>query len=500
MGTRPALALVFALVATACSTDSQSVERPPAMQATYAAAPCPSVQPHIKALETAKCGVLTVPENRTKKNGRTIRLVVATIPAQSSNKKTDPIVFLEGGPGDTALGGADFLVAARVNRDRDVIILTQRGTLYADLPLTCPEIDEFNRRAVSMVYDAESTGKQQVAATRECHDRLVTAGHDLSAYNTTENAADVADLRKAMGVQEWNLYGFSYGTILAQAVMRDHPEGVRSVMIDSVVPADLVTLAGTWSQFAEAFNNMFRGCEAQPDCRRRYPDLASTLNRLVNELEAKPLTVVANPPQGGPPTQVVIDGGALLNVLLGVPFSMVPSVITELAKGNPAPLAEARAASSQPLDPPLGLGMQLSTICAEWIPFAPESEVVEAGKKVLPTYPDSVLRQAPQLPFAYDNCRVWDVPKASERMRQVPTNSIPTLVINGTFDPKTAPTWAKHVADRIPNAIFVAIPGAGHWSSARSPCANDVIASFYNDPTGKPDLTCVQALKVPPFA
>jgi hypothetical protein len=81
------------------------------------------------------------------------------------------------------------------------------------------------------------------------------------------------------------------------------------------------------------------------------------------------------------------------------------------------------------------------------------------------------LRQAPQLPFAHDNCRVWDVPKASERLRQVPTNSIPTLVLNG-----------------------------GHWSSARSPCANDVIASFYNDPTRKPDLSCVQALKAPPFA
>jgi pimeloyl-ACP methyl ester carboxylesterase len=470
------------------------------MQATYAAVPCPSVQPPIKALAIAACGVLTVPESRTKNNGRTIRLVVATIPAQSSSKKPDPIVFLDGGPGDTGLGGADFLVAARVNRDRDIIILTQRGTLYADPPLTCHEIDEYNMQAVSMAYDAKSTGQRQVAATRQCHDRLVKAGHDLSAYNTTENAADVADLRKAMGIREWNLYGLSYGTILAQAMMRDHPEGVRSVVIDSVVPPDLVTLGWFWPQLAEALNNMFRECASQSDCRRRYPDLPNTLNRLVNELEANPLRMIANPPQGGPPAQVVIDGGALINVLLGLPPRLVPSVITELAKGNPRPLAEARAASSQPLDPPLGLGMQLSTICAEWIPFADDSQIRTAGKKVLPRYPDSVLSQAPQLPFAYDNCRVWDVPKASEHLRQIPTNSIPTLVINGTFDSKTAPTWAKYVADRIPNATFMAIPGAGHWSSAHSPCANDVIASFYGDPMRKPDLSCVQALKVPPFA
>jgi pimeloyl-ACP methyl ester carboxylesterase len=85
-------------------------------------------------------------------------------------------------------------------------------------------------------------------------------------------------------------------------------------------------------------------------------------------------------------------------------------------------------------------------------------------------------------------------------LRQVPTNSIPTLVINGTFDSKTAPGREKHVADMISNSTVMAIPGAGHWSSARSPCANDVIASFYNDPTRKPDPSCVQALKAPPFA
>jgi pimeloyl-ACP methyl ester carboxylesterase len=271
-------------------------------------------------------------------------------------------------------------------------------------------------------------------------------------------------------------------------------------MIDSVVPPDEVAPPAFWAQLAQAFTTLFRECEAQPECRQRYPGLENTFTRLVNELEAKPLTITANPPQGGPPAQVVIDGGALVNWLLAFPFNGAPSAITELANGNPTQVAEARAAGSQPLDPPFGHGLTFSTICAEWAAWADESEVLEEGKKVLPEYPDSVLRQPPQLPFLYDECRVWNVPKAPQRMREISTNSIPTLVVGGTFDAKTSTLWSKHVADTIPNATYMELPGAGHWSSARSPCANDVIAAFYDDPAKPPDMACVEALTVPPFA
>ena len=75
------------------------------------------------------------------------------------------------------------------------------------------------------------------AATVACHDRLVDDGVALDSYNTAENAADIADLRVAMGIEEWDLYGVSYGTALALTVLRDHPEGVRSVVLDSVSAA-----------------------------------------------------------------------------------------------------------------------------------------------------------------------------------------------------------------------------------------------------------------------
>jgi hypothetical protein len=71
--------------------------------------------------------------------------------------------------------------------------MDQRGDVDTQPELTCEEIDEFNIDAIGLPYDSPATEEKHVAATQACHDRLVAEGSDLSAYNTTENAADFAD-------------------------------------------------------------------------------------------------------------------------------------------------------------------------------------------------------------------------------------------------------------------------------------------------------------------
>jgi pimeloyl-ACP methyl ester carboxylesterase len=348
LGVAVAAGLLAACSSGSKSATSTSTTTKSTVAAKFEPGPCPTPQPPVDALKATHCGVLVVPENRTKDNGRTIKLTVATLPAKAANKQPDPIVYLEGGPGGDALGAIEFLEAGGINRDRDVIVVTQRGTPDADPQLTCPEVDAFNARAVGLVYDAPSTGTEHVAATKACHDRLVNAGIDLSAYNTPEDAADIADLRTAMGFQQMNLYGTSYGTYVALTALRTHPEGIRSVMIDSVVPPDTGSLSGTWKSVQEATANLFKACNAQPACQQRYPNLADEWNGLVTDLEAKPVTTTVTPPGGSAPVKVVIDGGALINWLTAVPFVQAPAAIDALAKGNPALVATRIAAATVP--------------------------------------------------------------------------------------------------------------------------------------------------------
>ena len=214
-GTIVALSAV-AVVVGACQASSGSTAP------TYKPAPCPN--PIVAGAAQFDlgagfdCGYLMVTENRERPSARTTRIPVARLRAQSPNPKPDPIVFLAGGPGGSGL--LQQSAALGWNADRDVIFISQRGTLKTDPFLSCPEIDEFTARSAHPVMTDPATSAASAAATSGCRNRNAREGWDLSAYNTTENAADVADLRTALGIDEWNVYGLSYGTNLALQLLR----------------------------------------------------------------------------------------------------------------------------------------------------------------------------------------------------------------------------------------------------------------------------------------
>lgn len=506
------LAMVLTLACAACGSDSSRNPPPPSPPAPvprFQAGACPSSVASLPALANAECGRLVVPENRQENNGKTVQLPVAIIPSIMQPPTQPPIFHFAGGPGGDALGDAEFLVPAGLNQDRDLIIMGQRGTLDTEPQLTCPEIDEFNARSVGLVYDAPSTGVEHVAATKACRDRLAAEGVDLSAYNTTENMDDFLDLRKVLHITDWSIYSYSYGTYLALTIMREHPEGIQSVVLDSVVPPGVASLGWTWSNLGEAFNNLFDACAAQSACASKYGDLRSVFTSEVQQLEAHPLTTTGTYSPSVPPFKVVLDGGALVNWLVaaGPDFTKVPSAIYQLAQGNPAQIANGRAALAQPCDSfpavpcksTFGYGLTYGVFCSEWVPFEPQSEILAKGLLVFPTYPHSVLRQAPQLPFETEDCAVWDVPAAPPSIREVTTSDIPTLIVAGSFDAKTSPMWAKYAARTLPNSTTIVIPGVGHWATPQSPCAQKVVASFLADPNLPPDTSCVSKLTPPPF-
>jgi pimeloyl-ACP methyl ester carboxylesterase len=479
--------------------------------ARFEPAACPQTPEPIPELETARCGFLVVPENRANPNGRTIRLAVAIVPAQSASPQPDPVVFMSGGPGAAAILDIPFLVncdhpspdhpGACINLDHNLIVMTQRGTLYDDPDLNCPELDRYHARQVSLVYDAPSTGRKQAAAARACHDRLVEAGVDLSAYNTTENAADFADLRRVLGIHEWNVYGYSYGTDLALSFMRDHPDGIRTVTIDSVAPPDIVGLTWTWSSAREGITAVFDACAAEPGCATRYPDLLGTFTRLVRSLEADPLVARVRPPQGGAPVQVVLDGGTLVNILVGnaVKPPDVPAAIHELAQGNPRRFLEARAAASVVAEvPEVAQGMTQSFACREWEPYGSPAAILRAGRQEFPRFPATVLRNAPQLPFEAELCRVWNVPQGPASQRTRVHSDIPTLVISGTFDTKSGAQWGRYAASTLSHSTYVRINGIGHWVIPQSPCAQDIFQSFLATPLS-PETACAAETQPAPF-
>jgi pimeloyl-ACP methyl ester carboxylesterase len=178
---------------------------------------------------------------------------------------------------------------------------------------------------------------------------------------------------------------------------------------------------------------------------------------------------------------------------LGTPnYPKVPNWIDQLAAGRPNNIA----ASWATLSPQPGNGLLYGVECSEWVPYEPKSTLLEKGRRAFPRYPDSVLAQAPQFPFGFKVCPIWDVPKAPAAQRAVTQSNIPTLLLSGTFDAITPPRPARIAARTLPNSTIVNIPGVGHDPVDKSDCAAEVVASFLSAPSA-PDTSCVARLSPP---
>lgn len=456
----------------------------------FVAGPCPKMPGEIPGLATARCGQLTVPENRAVANGKTIKLSVAIVPAKAAQPKPDPIVWLAGGPGDDAITEIPMALAGDLNSDRDVIFLSQRGTYSATPSLTCPEVDRVGAEQLNKPYDSAAVDRLWARATRQCRRHWLSRGVDLSAYNTVESAADLEDLRHALGIARWNVYGISYGTDAALQYLRLYPQGIRSLGIDGVFPPQKAGGVAAWASAGEGVNAVFDACEADAACHGRYGDIGATFRRLVRQYERHPRTFRVKVPGVKGRVPVMISGGMLLQWAVSPGTHLagtVPAAFDALARGKPERIAVPWAQSR--LNPAgvgvLGVGLFNSVACSEWVPYESEADVLAAGRSAFPSFMASIWRNAPNLQDMRQFCRIWNVPPAPASVRDVVSSDIPTLVISAQYDGQTAASFGPLVARTLPNSTVVTIPNVAHVafgspSPQANACAWSIARSFFN--------------------
>jgi len=494
------VALAALCLATACATTpSSSPPNASTGTSSFETIPCPQSNiagfPDLDFPSGVRCGYLTVLENRAKPDGRRIRIFVMRAPAVSATPKPDPIVYLSGGPGGAGSFEVAFMVKHGLNADREVIFVDQRGTHRADPLVACPEWERFLYDAVSLPFAAESTTAIDAATLRQCHDRLAATGVDLAAYNSTENAADIADLRIALGIDTWNVYGVSYGSRLALTVLRDHPQGIRSVVLDSVSPPANNIVETWWSAPAGSFNAIFAACAAQPACAAAYPNLGADFTAAVNRLDRTPVVVQAKDESGAPAT-VNIDGYAFAYTVIMASergdASGVPGMIANIARGDPGAVAAAYLAlRGSPKFVGLGgMGLALTVFCAESANLTTEAATLAKAKLALPEFPDRVLRVQPKQGRLFTECPIWNVAKTAPSVTAPTVSDAPVLILEGTFDAATAPEWVGLITPDLKNAQVVSFPFTGHAVLGKSKCALSIMTAFLDNPTRPVDPSC----------
>ena len=500
-----AVLVLAGLVVGACSDDqgSESVDGAtgeatttarPAYEPAFEPGPCdPERVPPAPAV--VECGNLVVPEDRSDPDRAEVRLPVAIVRSSAADRKPDPIVYFSGGPGYPGVEASRGFTALPLAPDRDLIVFDQRGTGAATPDLECPEYDDASLTFFETNDRAGVEVERQLDALEGCGRRLTEAGVDLDHYDTPTIAADVADLRDALEIEEWNLFGASYGTAVALEVLRSHPEGVRSAVIDSVVPPDRpFNFSDDFREARRVFDELFEGCAASSECAAAYPDLEADFDEVVAVLDADPypktITSMSRPVTARFTGADLVAGAwnAMYDTEL---IPLIPFFVAQLAEGNRSvidPVAE------RGLEFITGAaeGQTVAVVCADGQEGVDIDELRESMSSE-PKY--STLVTVQPVPLA---CDAFDVESNDDGWGEIPEATVPVLVFGNQYDPVTPPEDSERTAEALGDlATYVYFAGLGHGATGSHPCPLSIFQAFVATPADSVDSSCAATMPEP---
>lgn len=453
------------------------------------------------------CGYVTAPEQRAMADGRTIQLAVVRIRSTGTSPAADPLFVEQGGPGDSTIGvivNQAFPALPELQavlKSRDLVFVEERGTRYSKPFLTCPEYDARNIAVAKgeMAYTDPSWFKT-------CQARFQAQDIRLGAFNTIENAADVYLVAETLGYRAFNYYGVSYGTLLGQYVIAQadqHKAKLRSVIIDGVVRADIDFNRAGGHAVSYALRNLFHACAQDLRCSRAYPNLEQKFTAVVDQLNRKPVPLTLTTPQTKQTFVTKLDGISFVSALVPLmarPYSgnsangtSIPKFIQAASEGRFDWAADSLSDDLESSDGS-AKGMYHSVVCvrAKSVQTTPDQALpppfpqlaewgIREGDAVANVC--SVLEADLKPPFAYRN------------------PEIPTLVLNGAYDPVTPQPYGEAVARNLKRAYVYTFPGLGHGSffppegMAATGCTIAIATAFLANPGQAPDSSCLTQVK-----
>ena len=415
---------------------------------------------------SAQCGVLTVPEDPANPAGRQIDLFVARLPALNGTPEPDPLVLISGGPGQAT---TSLYLALRgafqpLRRDRDIILLDQRGT-GRSTRLTCPAAD---------AQDLETADPDEL---RELvADCLASLDGDPRYYTTSVAVGDLEKLREILGVPEWNIYGISYGTRVAQHYLRRYPEHTRALILDGVAPAELALGPAIAANAQIALDRILSRCANEEMCAEEFPELEQQLTIVSARLAVEPLNVPMPDPLTGETGIRTLSGRHLQTVIRLMSYAapttaLLPLLLSEARDGNYAPLAAQAYMMIGELEESISFPMHNSVVCTEDVPFYETADMDGLEETYLGTTIVDALQTV---------CSVWPIGVRDDDLKDPLESTLPVLLLSGESDPVTPPAYGEQVLENLPNARHLIGPGQGHGLAAIG-CVPNLMRLFLQD-------------------
>ncbi|MCP4117657.1 MAG: alpha/beta hydrolase [Desulfobacteraceae bacterium] len=496
------LLMIISLFPVSCFNDSDSHS---SKVPRFESADCAS---ELGTGDETVCGYLVVPEDRDDPDSGTIKLHVAILKARDAGTSaaatadepdTGPLVFLTGGPGTSTMSA--YYVFENLDtfrntfgHDRDLIILDQRGTNLSQPALYCSrELADLRTQAYGMTY--RQAADLRVATLSGCYGRLLAEGVDLDGYDTNENAADVKALRDALNYDKVNLFGASYGTRLTMTVMKEYPEIIRSVTIDSILPPEVNPFEMQPEGTMYALNTFFKACKDD------YPDTESNFYGIIDRLEAAPVNMTGF--GSGSTTGYDVEVTAvkfiayMVSALRSTPYdASLPKTIKDMYdNGTYQSVANSwigivnfffTNGTGGSNDPSVGMFESINASSDGY--YTSQDRIFDNIEFYMH---DESIREWAQVEFYYwypSNQGEWPVEAVSPDFQYPVISSIPTLMLVGTLDAGTPPIFSEPSSRYLSNSFYVEIL-AGH-ATASLECVAKMLDDFIIDPATEPVSEC----------
>lgn len=437
------------------------------------------------ATVSAQCGTLTVAENPSDPAGAQIELFIARIPALSQAPQPDPLLLISGGPGQAT---TDLYLGLRaafepIRRDREIIVVDQRGT-GRSAPLSCPTAD---------VEDLE------IATPEILRELVASCVSELSGdprfYTTSVAVNDLEQLRVALGVTQWNIYGISYGTRVAQHYLRRFPDNSRAVILDGVAPPELALGPAIATNAQNTLDGIIARCATELTCNARFPALAEKLVMLADRLASNPVTVTMPDPVTGETGSYPLSSRHLQAVIRLMSYSprtsaLLPLLITEALDGNYAPLTAQANMMIGDLEQAISFPMHNAVVCTEDVPFFADDYQDNLENSYLG---DTIVDALTTV------CSVWPPGVLDDDLKSPLSSDQPILILSGEADPVTPPEYGEQILTTLSNARHLIGPAQGH-GLVRVGCVPELMRQFIDqlDPHGL-DGSCLLREGPTPF-
>ena len=453
-------------------------------------APCRLEHPARMLALSAECTRITVPENPDDPKGRTIDLFVARVPAISLNKKPDPLFLIAGGPGTSAVDLYTSSAAPfdRVRRDRDIILVDQRGTGRSHrLDCTYGNDNLYERVDDSNV----------AAENAKCRDELMEKA-DLRMYTTSIAVRDLDTVRQRLGYEKINIYGNSYGTRVAQQYARRYPAATRTVILDGVVNPEVVLGPAIAIDAERALERILARCSHDAACTKAFADPAADYRVLRAQLTKAPVPTMVSDAATGRPINFDFTARHLSAVLRFASYNddqaaLLPlSLHLALHDANFTPLASQFRVFAHSLEASFAYGMHNSVACSEDVPL------IDASKLDLNAL-NATHMGAGQVQELIEACKGWPKGVVDADLHAPFKSNAAALLLSGADDPVTPPEYATLAQRAFADSKHVVVAGRGHGQLG-APCVDRIIESFVTAGTARGlDSRCTDKLKPMPF-